>query len=75
MHARVVLGPGKVSCLEKCPHFRGALTENEGRYVTCERALILIIESCIYTDLQFAFPCERYVTSLIHQSNIIYKCI
>ena len=25
MHARVVLGMGKVSCLERCPQFRGVL--------------------------------------------------
>ena len=29
MHARVVLGVGKVSCLERCPQFRGVLIERE----------------------------------------------
>ena len=24
MHARVVLGVGKVSCLERCPQFKGS---------------------------------------------------
>ena len=27
MHARVVLGVGRVSFLERCPQFRGVLTE------------------------------------------------
>ena len=27
MHARVVLGVGKVSCLEECPQFRSVLIE------------------------------------------------
>ena len=29
MHARVVLGVGKVSCLERCPQFRSVLIERE----------------------------------------------
>ena len=29
MHARVILGVGKVSCLEKCLQFRSVLIERE----------------------------------------------
>ena len=29
MHARVVLGVEKVSCLERCPQFRSVLIERE----------------------------------------------
>ena len=29
MHARVVLGVGKVPCLERCPQFRSVLIERE----------------------------------------------
>ena len=44
MHARVVLGVGKVSCLERCPHFRGILFTVVTCYLCvlcCDFALLL----------------------------------
>ena len=32
MHARVVLGVGKVSCVQRCPQFRSVLVE---RFPSC----------------------------------------